>query len=51
MEHFADENTYKGMSKENIIQILIMRNLNSKISVEYFDKLSFEQLIREFERE
>lgn len=45
-----DEETYQGMTRDDIIQILIMRNLNSRISDIYFEKLSMEQLIKEFKR-
>lgn len=45
-----DEETYQGMTRDDIIQILIMRNLNSRISDIYFENLSMEQLIKEFKR-
>lgn len=50
MEQFMDEETYQGMTRDDIIQILIMRNLNSRISDIYFENLSMEQLIKEFKR-
>jgi len=50
MEQFMDDETYQGMTRDDIIQILIMRNLNSRISDIYFENLSMEQLIKEFKR-
>lgn len=50
MEHRVDEETYQGMTRDDIIQILIMRNLNSRISNLYFENLSMEQLIIEFKK-
>lgn len=50
MVQYEGNETYKGMNRQDLIQILLIENLGSSISEEYFLKLSLDQLIREYEK-